>query len=122
MSSTALSDTAVSERAHEQGRRLFVAWQDPASRAIEPVGVLSRRVDGDEPIFEYRYLRRAADLAGFRPFVGFPELAGRYRSADLFPFFENRVMPRSRDDYRGFMAQLGLPDQADPFEVLALTQ
>lgn len=100
-------------------RRLFVAWQDPTTRAISPVGALVRHEDGT---YEYRYLRQAEALPGFRPFVAFPELHRVYLSAELFPFFQNRLVSRDRHDYPDFVAGVDLPVDADPFEILARTQ
>jgi hypothetical protein len=121
MSSTALADRDVAPRAGGV-RRLFVAWQDPEIRSIIPVGRLTRERDSDGETFEFRYLRRARDLSRFRPFVGFSSLDECYRSSDLFPFFENRIMPRTRDDYGDYLGSLGLPVDADPFEILARSE
>jgi hypothetical protein len=61
-------------------------------------------------------------VGGFVPFPEFPNLAAVYRSHDLFPLFANRVMPKSRPDYRSFLHALGLsPETADPMVVLART-
>jgi hypothetical protein len=122
MGSTTLADPGASAHAPPTPCRLYVAWQDPASRAIVPVGRLSRYVSNGDITYEYRYLRTAADLDGFQPFVGFPALNHAYRSSQLFPFFENRLMPRARDDYADFVGSLGLPPDADPFEVLARSE
>lgn len=102
-----------------RARRLYVAWQDPVSRAISPVAALIRLEDGT---YEFRYLRQADVLPGFRPFVAFPDLHRVYRSRDLFPFFENRLPPKERSDFPAFVASLDLPVDADPFEILARTQ
>jgi len=118
MRSTVLADRGIAPR--EGGvRRLFVAWQDPETRSITPVGCLTRRQGSDGETFEFRYLRQARHLQHFRPFVGFSSLEECYRSTDLFPFFENRIVPRTRDDYVDYVGTLGLPIDADPFEILA---
>ncbi len=109
-----------------QGRlghaRLYVAWQDPTTRAIEPVGRLDRLCGAPADTYEFRYLRRAVTLDGFRPFLSFPDLQRTYRSSYLFPLFENRLMPRTRADYPDFVRALGLGEDADPFEVLARSE
>lgn len=102
--------------------RLFVAWQDPDSRAMEPVGFLRRFERDAQPNYEFRYLSRVSHLATFRPFVGFPDLYRAYQSAELFPLFENRVIPRTRSDYGHFVRALGLGLDADPYEVLARSE
>jgi uncharacterized protein YegP (UPF0339 family) len=121
MSSPALSDRGVAPRAGGV-QRLFVAWQDPETRSITPVGCLTRRQGSDGETFEFHYLRRARQLPQFRPFVGFPSLYESYESASLFPFFENRIMPRTRDDYGEYVGMLGLSVDADPFEILARSE
>lgn len=118
MASTRVSDLAQ-QRDGQPVRRLYVAWQDPASREISPIGALTRQEDGT---YEYRYLRQAEVLPGFRPFVAFPDLHRVYRSAEFFPFFENRLVPRDRTDFSAFVAAVDLPVDADPFEILARTQ
>lgn len=99
--------------------RLYVAWQDPHTRSIEPVAHLDRIPQAGRGMYEFRYLRRALQLERFRPFLGFPDPRRVYRSEDLFPFFENRIIPRERADYGTFVNLLGLEEDADPFEVLA---
>lgn len=99
--------------------RLFVAWQDPDTRAMHPVGRLDRVERNGQTIYSFAYLRNASGLSGFRPFVNFPDLNARYEAPFLFPFFENRLMPRERADYAEFLQSLALGIEADPFEVLA---
>lgn len=99
--------------------RLFVSWQDPESREIRPVGVLSsRRADGVSLQYDFRYLVDAR-RPPFRPFLEFPDLERVYVSRNLFAMFENRVMPPRRPDYSAYVDSLGLPVDAAPFEVLA---
>ncbi|MEM9881712.1 MAG: DNA-binding protein [Planctomycetota bacterium] len=101
---------------------LFVTWQDPRSRRYWPVGRLRVFGDGDARRYEFVYLRGAQQTgdAGFRGFVGFPDLYRVYRDHLLFPLFANRLMPRSRPDYGEFVTRLDLdPDTADDMEVLA---
>jgi hypothetical protein len=102
--------------------RLYVSWQHPDTRQIVPVGMLSRSDADGATAYEFRYLKAALSLDGFSAFVGFPDFTSAYRSEQLFPFFENRLMPRGRDDYNDFLASLGLPQGADPFEVLARSE
>lgn len=93
-----------------------MAWQHPHSRKIHPVGVLEQAFDGS---YAFAYLRRARDVEGFRPFLGFPDLTRRYESSALFPLFAQRVMDSRRPDYETYMHTLGLPEDAAPMEVLA---
>lgn len=91
-------------------RRLIVNWQDMVSREIVPVGELIQGKNG----FEFGYLKGAlrAQHGGFEAFLAFPELHRRYRSATLFPFFRNRILPTTRPDYLDSLAMLGLDSTA----------
>ena len=111
--------TPVDER-HEATPRLalhlYVSWQVGDRGSFVPVGVLTQLSGG---AYDFRYLRGAEAGTGFRPFIGFPDLHHVYRSTELFPFFENRLMPRSRSDHSSYLGALALPEDADPFEILA---
>lgn len=99
-------------------RRLFVAWRNPESRQIIPVGLLVQRRDGDATAYSFAYLKLAETLDGFRPLPGLSDLHRRYDSTALFPVFANRLMPRDRADYPDYLARLDLDVDTDPFEVL----
>lgn len=105
-----------------QVQALFVAWQDQATKQYYPVGRLISGLRPDRPQFEYCYLRgaRAAQSVGFAPLLTFQNLGTVYRSDELFPLFQNRLMPPSRAEYREYMANLDIsdPEHADPMEVL----
>lgn len=102
--------------------QLFVSWRSPKSRRVHPVGRLTN--DPATHGYEFRYVRNVSEATtdGFVPFSEFPTLAGVYRAHNLFPLFANRVMPKSRPDYRPFLNALGLsPETADPMVILART-
>ena len=99
---------------------LYLAWQDAASRRWFPVGRLRKLPDQR---YEFGYLRgysEARTQAGMSPILGFPEPTTRYVSDALFPHFQNRVMPRSREDYPVYLERLGFREPPrDPLEILA---
>lgn len=95
--------------------RFAVAWQHPIERSIYPIGLLDITTYG----YRFRYLRRAADVQGFLPLIGFPDLSRDYRSPRLFPFFEQRVMDRRRPDFKEYAAALGVAEDATEIELLA---
>ena len=100
-------------------KTLFLAWQDENSRRWYPVG----RLDADVSISSYcfRYTggaNRAEQEAGFPLLIEFPDLRRAYRSPELFPLFQNRVMNRARPDFADYLRQLDLPEGADPIEIL----
>ncbi|MDN5854129.1 MAG: HIRAN domain-containing protein [Actinomycetia bacterium] len=98
---------------------LLVAWQNPDSRLISPVGLLEH---GGEAGYRFRYLRRAPDVAGFRPFLSFPDWQRTYSSRHLFPLFSQRIMSPRRPDFGQFLRQLNLSEGATPWEQLARSE
>lgn len=98
---------------------LIVAWQHPSTRLIAPVGLLQH---GPGERYRFRYLRCAADVEGFAPFLSFPEWERDYVSARLFPLFSQRVMSARRPDYQEFLRQLHLTEHASPWEQLARSE
>ncbi len=97
--------------------RLIVAWQHPGTRLIAPVGLLEHGSS-----YRFRYLRRAAELEGFQPFVSFPEWERPYESSTLFPLFAQRIMSPRRPDFSQFLKQLDLDEGATPWEQLARSE
>ena len=103
-------------------RTLFLAWQDKAqTRQWFPVGRLD--VDTEEPCYSFRYTggaEQAMKKAGFPLLIEFPDLRKAYRSPELFPVFQNRVMNRARPDFADYLRYLDLPEGADPIEILSV--
>lgn len=101
---------------------LFVTWQDPTGRTIFPVGRLAR-LGAPAKGYEFAYLKAAleAQLYGFEAFLNFPKLDEVYRSSELPPFFQNRLMPRARPDFAAQLDQIGLADDASAEQILART-
>lgn len=118
VSSTSADPTEDQVHATPAPRRLAVAWQHRELRSIQPVGLLAK-VD---QTYEFCYVRNAASLPGFAPFVGFPKLDQRYRSDRLFPLFSQRVMDPRRPDYGRFIRSLDLSADATPWEQLARSE
>lgn len=98
---------------------LFLAWQDPKSRSWFTIGKLT--FDGTKYQFVYTHgARKAQDDFGFQLLYSFPELNKVYTSVELFPLFFNRVMRRSRPDYKNYIEWLNIPEgQDDPIAILA---
>jgi hypothetical protein len=89
---------------------LFVAWQNPTTRRFHPVGRLAQiEGDGCEDCYEFVYIQGAEQARGFQPFASFPELTHLYRSRELFPMFDNRLVSPKRADFPEYIEQLGLP-------------
>ena len=101
---------------------LFLAWQDKRQRRWFPVGRLD--TEAQPRSYRFRYIggaKRACETAGFPLFYEFPKLTGDYRSPELFPLFTNRVIAPGRPDRAGYLENLGLGEQADPFEILSVS-
>lgn len=64
----------------------------------------------------------AQATVGLRPLAAFPRLDEVYESWELFPLFQNRLISPKREDYAEYLDRLDLsPEQADPFEILAVS-
>lgn len=103
-------------------KTLFLAWQDYQSRLWFPVGRLT--FDGEVYTFVYiKGAKQAQQECGFEPLMSFPEWSRVYRSTELFAFFANRVMPRSRPDYQSYLSRFNLSTQnLDLMEFLGRTE
>jgi hypothetical protein len=115
MSSSGLLSNAPGPTSTTPAQRLIVAWQEPVSREIHPVGLLE--ITGGS--HRFRYIANADSVSGFRPLLGFPDLDRAYESEWLFPLFAERVMDPRRPDHARYLEALQLDSDASPFEVLA---
>lgn len=96
---------------------LYVAWQSPTERSWFTVGKLTYG-----PRYQFHYTRgaMAAQESGFEPFSAFPDLLVSYESERLFPFFGNRLLSRSRSEYRDFVRWVSHHETSDdPIVLLA---
>jgi hypothetical protein len=102
-------------------KTLFLAWQDPSTRAWFPIGKLTH----DGRLYHFVYLQGAIDAskkANFQPIISFPKFDQYYGSLELFPLFNNRLLRSSRPDYPAFIQWLNLPQDAlDPIAILSRT-
>ena len=100
---------------------VFLAWQDKAqTRRWFPIGRLDV-VDDGSYIFKYVQGAKEAEKAvGFKPLLAFPDFTKVYRSAGLFPLFQNRVMNRNRDDFEKYLEQMELSGDPTPLEILSV--
>ncbi len=91
--------------------RLLVSRQDPTTRAFVQVGTLA--FDGARYAFTY-------DASAQRALPGLP-LGKTHTSDTLFPIFAERVLDPRRPEKAETLEHLGLPAEAGPFEVLAVS-
>jgi hypothetical protein len=100
-------------------KRLFLAWQDGITRKWYTIGRLTSQ--GDKYRFEYTNgVLEAQKETGFEPLRSFPNLYEVYNSDELFPLFSNRLLSRSRPEYKDFVQWLSLAQhENDPMALLA---
>lgn len=100
-------------------KALFVAWQNPKDRSWAPVG----RLTHDDGLYRFVYTRGAKDMGeSFQPFGAMTDLNSSYVSEKLFPLFANRVLPKSRPEYKTYLQWLGMNEAGyDVMEELSLT-
>lgn len=97
---------------------LFVAWQQPDSKEWIPVAKLEY-VNG---IYCFSYTQGVYRAKQFRPFSGMAKLDAIYESPNLFPLFSNRLISKSRPEFKDYLRWLGLSTTTDnPMAMLALT-
>lgn len=99
-------------------KALFVAYQDTDSRTWTPVA----RLTHDGRLYHFAYTRGAKNLPNFMPFGRMNELDAEYVSEQIFPLFANRLLPKSRPEYKDYLGWLGLSGvDHDTLEELART-
>jgi hypothetical protein len=99
-------------------RRLAVVWQNPTTRSIQPVGLLTY----DGTTYGFTYVMNALAVKDFVPLIGFPQLDRAYTSSRLFPLFAQRVMAARRPDFLRYIESLDLAEDADPWKQLTRSE
>ena len=100
-------------------KKLYLAWQDPSNRQWFPVGCLTV----DSNVYRFVYTRGAEKSPRFIPFGRMTNLKGVYESAELFPLFANRLLSKSRPEYKDYLSWLKVEDDNNnPLDMLALTE
>lgn len=95
---------------------LIVAWQDAVTRRWHTVARLGRTESGR---YYFVYTNGAKESPNFEPFGRMTDLHAVYLSGKMFPLFANRILPKSRPDYKAYIRWLGLKDKdVDDLEVL----
>lgn len=100
-------------------KKLFVAWQDPISRAWYPIG----RLTFENNCYQFVYIQgalEAREKVAFQGLWSFPDFNKVYQSPELFAFFFNRIMRPARPDYPLFIESLNLKEtEVDPMTLLS---
>lgn len=99
--------------------KLIIVWQNPNNRRWVPVGKLSYKDDK----YSFQYTEGAkleCEESHFLPFGRMDDLDTKYESDDLFPIFKNRLLQKSRPEYKDYLSWLNLTaDDISPFAELA---
>lgn len=100
-------------------KTLYIAWQDPINHQWFPVGQLT--FTGQ--VYRFVYTKGAFKSENFLPFGRMTELKAVYESTELFPLFSNRLLSKSRPEYKDFLHWLNVREtEDDPLALLALTE
>lgn len=95
---------------------LIVAWQDAVTRRWHTVARLGRTETGR---YYFVYTEGSKESPNFEPFGRMTNLHAVYLSEEIFPLFANRILPKSRPDYKAYIGWLGLKEHhVDDLEVL----
>lgn len=99
-------------------KKLYVGWQDQGTREWIPVAKLERTDAG----YKLSYTAGAQRCQGFTGFGRMTKLDATYFSRDLFPFFENRLIKKSRPEYNKYLSWVGIENlDPDPLNILHVT-
>lgn len=99
-------------------KTLFVAWQQPVSGEWIPVAKLEHK----NSRYYFSYTKGAFRAENFLPFNRMHQLDAVYESASIFPLFSNRLISKSRPEYKDYLRWLGLNEaEDDVLSMLALT-
>lgn len=99
-------------------KTVFIAWRDPGDRRWVPVGRLSF-VDNT---YRFVYTQGALVSNKFEPFGAMRDLNSAHESTELFPLFANRLLSKSRPEYREYLGWLNIQETvSDPLDELART-
>lgn len=93
----------------------FVVWQDPGTSLWVPVAKLSE----EDGVFKFAYTRGALNKR-FSAFPRMDHMVKSYVSTELFPFFQNRLIPERRPEYYSMLNWLDMvPGSNDPIDILS---
>ncbi|BAY81045.1 hypothetical protein NIES267_05100 [Calothrix parasitica NIES-267] len=100
-------------------KTLFLAWQDSNTRKWFPIGRLT--YNGED--YQFSYVKGAIEAqaeCSFNGLYSFPDFNKVYSSKIIFPLFFNRIMRRSRPDYKNYIERLNIDENEDePINILA---
>lgn len=98
---------------------VYLAWQDPNSRAWHVIGKLWCSSEG----YKFSYTLGVKNIPTFSALPSMQELNKVYSSPELFSLFKNRVMHKNRPEYPDYIRWLGIKhvDDVDELQTLAIS-
>ncbi|MBL0351059.1 MAG: hypothetical protein IPP68_11920 [Elusimicrobia bacterium] len=106
-----------------KAKTLFLAWQDSSrTRRWFPIGKLDVFPHPSQYKFSYtKGAQIAQSEVGFKALDDFPKFDQVYKSGELFPLFQNRIIAPTRPDFKEYLTHLDLAGTSpDPLEILAV--
>ncbi len=101
-------------------KKLILCWREPESREWIPVGKLW--YDNNKYKFCYTQgVEKAKASNNFMMFGQMTEEDQTYISNELFPIFKNRLLQKSRPEYKDYLNWLGLDVELGPLDELSRT-
>ncbi|MEZ8223333.1 MULTISPECIES: HIRAN domain-containing protein [Vibrio] len=98
-------------------KSVFVTWKDINDGMWYPVAKLTRDHDG----YRLNYTK-GANHANFIPFPRMVDMAKVYFSNDLFSFFQNRLLPKNRPEFRKMLNWSGMHiEDYDELDMLSIS-
>jgi hypothetical protein len=98
---------------------LYLAWQDPKDRRWLPVG----RLSFEGGVYRFVYTKGALKSPNFLPFGMMQDLYTIYESSELFPLFANRLLSKTRPEYKAFLDWLNIRNsEDDPLTLLGRSE
>jgi len=99
-------------------KKVYLAWQDAETRSWFPVGQLTY----NDKVYRFMYTKGAKVSNNFIPFGQMIDLEYVYESDKLFPLFANRLISKTRPEYKNFLYWLNMSEnEDDPLALLALS-
>ncbi|MFT4851619.1 MAG: hypothetical protein ACI83B_004186 [Sediminicola sp.] len=97
---------------------IYILWQEHSTRMWYPVAKLTRT----DELYRLNYTKGANNANDFVPFPNMSDLSKVYESKNLFPFFNNRILPKSRPEFSKITNWLNIDkENFDPLDYLAIT-
>jgi HIRAN domain len=99
--------------------KLILAWRTHHTKEWAPVGKISW--SNDEYRFEYTECAKEFYKSGsFETFANLEDINNTYDSKEIFPFLKNRLLQKSRPEYKSYQSWLDLaPEDNNPLNELA---